>query len=137
MIIIEECLNFSQCLSTRLIITVNANFQVYNNKDGAFFLHLVQVAQMVIVIAVAFILAWSPHYLVSIASVLQKSFHKSNFFDKENYVFTMLMTHFFGFTNSCMNPLIYNAMSTAFKKRFRATLRRIFCRPFTKFKRQG
>ncbi|XP_078315544.1 bombesin receptor subtype-3-like [Crassostrea virginica] len=96
-----------------------------------------KVAQMVIVIAVAFILAWSPHYLVSIASVLQKSFHKSNFFDKENYVFTMLMTHFFGFTNSCMNPLIYNAMSTAFKKRFRATLRRIFCRPFTKFKRQG
>lgn len=91
-----------------------------------------QVAKMVIVIAVAFILTWSPHYLVSITSVLQKSFQKTHIFDKENYVFTMLMTYFFGLANSCMNPLIYNAMSTAFKRRFRATLRRLFCRPFAR-----
>uniref|UniRef100_K1PMX5 G-protein coupled receptor 54 n=1 Tax=Magallana gigas TaxID=29159 RepID=K1PMX5_MAGGI len=96
-----------------------------------------KVAKMVIVIAVAFILTWSPHYLVSITSVLQKSFHKTHIFDKENYVFTMLMTYFFGLANSCMNPLIYNAMSTAFKRRFRATLRRLFCRPFARLMRNG
>lgn len=96
-----------------------------------------QVAKMVIVIAVAFILTWSPHYLVSITSVLQKSFQKTHIFDKENYVFTMLMTYFFGLANSCMNPLIYNAMSTAFKRRFRATLRRLFCRPFARLMRHG
>lgn len=46
-----------------------------------------QVAKMVIVIAVAFILTWSPHYLVSITSVLQKSFQKTYFWQGELRVY--------------------------------------------------
>ena len=78
---------------------------------------------MVIVIAVAFIVAWSPLYLVNIISQLQKE----SFLWEKQFVFTMLMTHLFGFINSCVNPFIYTAMSEKFRKSFRRTLGKVFC----------
>ena len=81
---------------------------------------------MVIVVAVAFIIAWSPQFCVSIITQLQKE----SFLFKGNFFFTMLMTHLFGFINSCVNPFIYTAMSEKFRKSFRRTLKRLFCTMF-------
>lgn len=78
---------------------------------------------MVIVISVAFIVAWSPLYIVNIISQLQKE----SFLWKEQFVFTMLITHLFGFINSCVNPFIYTAMSEKFRKSFKRTLGKVFC----------
>ena len=79
---------------------------------------------MVIVVALAFIVAWSPHFLVSMISQHQKE----SFLIKSNYFLTMLMTHLFGFINSCINPFIYTAMSEKFRSSFRRTLGFIFCK---------
>ncbi|KAK3094060.1 hypothetical protein FSP39_023638 [Pinctada imbricata] len=79
---------------------------------------------MVIVVAIAFILSWSPQFFVSIVSQHQRN----SFLHKQNFFFTMLMTHLFGFINSCVNPFIYTAMSEKFRKSFRRTLKRLlFC----------
>ena len=78
---------------------------------------------MVIVVAVSFILAWTPFYLVSVISQLQKhSFLKSS-----NFLFTMLITHLFGFVNSGVNPLIYYLMSERFRRSFAAILENVLC----------
>ena len=78
---------------------------------------------MVIVVAVSFILAWTPFYLVSVISQLQKhSFLKSS-----NFLFTMLITHLFGFVNSGVNPLIYYLMSERFRRAFGAILENVCC----------
>ena len=78
---------------------------------------------MVIVVAIAFFVAWSPMYIVSVVSVLQPE----NFLQKSNFVFTMLCAHLFGFINSCVNPFIYTVMSEKFRQSFKRTLQRIFC----------
>lgn len=78
---------------------------------------------MVIVVAIAFFVAWSPMYIVSVVSVLQPE----NFLQKSNFIFTMLCAHLFGFINSCVNPFIYTVMSGKFRQSFKRTLNRIFC----------
>ncbi|XP_052274024.1 QRFP-like peptide receptor [Dreissena polymorpha] len=86
-----------------------------------------KVARMVIVIALTFIVSWTPFYLVSVISQLQTH----SFLRESNFIFTMLVTHFCGFTNSCLNPIIYTAMSQKFRRSFKNILRRLwsFC-PF-------
>jgi len=79
---------------------------------------------MVVVIAITFIVSWSPQYLISIVSQLQES----SFLRESNFIFTMLVTHFCGLVNSCLNPIIYTAMSQKFRRSFKEILRRIwFC----------
>ncbi|KAK3093343.1 hypothetical protein FSP39_014268 [Pinctada imbricata] len=82
-----------------------------------------KVARMVIVVAIAFIIAWSPQFIISMISQLQTE----SFLQESNFFFTMLIIHFFGFMNSCMNPFIYTAMSEKFRNSFRETLSRLFC----------
>lgn len=81
---------------------------------------------MVIVVAVAFILCWSPMYIVSVVSQLQSP--SDSFLRQSNFFFTMLTTHLAGFINSCINPFIYTAMSKKFRKSFSLTLGKIFCK---------
>lgn len=85
---------------------------------------------MVVVIAITFIISWSPQYLVSIISQLQES----SFLRESNFLFTMLVTHFCGFLNSCLNPIIYTAMSQKFRRSFKDIIRRLWfccsCKPF-------
>ena len=83
---------------------------------------------MVIVIAVTFIVSWSPQYLVTIISQLQTD----SFLRESNFLFTMLMTHLFGFLNSCMNPFIYSAMSQRFRRSFKEVIYGILCCCFRK-----
>ena len=78
---------------------------------------------MVIVIAVTFIVSWSPQYIVTIISQLQTD----SFLRESNFLFTMLMTHLFGFLNSCMNPFIYSAMSQRFRRSFKEVIYGLFC----------
>lgn len=79
---------------------------------------------MVVVIAITFIISWSPQYLVSVISQLQVH----SFLRENNFIFTMLVTHFCGFLNSCLNPIIYTAMSQKFRRSFQDILRKIcFC----------
>ncbi|XP_045187670.1 QRFP-like peptide receptor [Mercenaria mercenaria] len=83
-----------------------------------------KVARMVVVIAITFIISWSPQYLVSVISQLQEK----SFLRERNFIFTMLVTHFCGFLNSCLNPIIYTAMSQKFRRSFLDILRHIcFC----------
>ncbi|KAH3691222.1 hypothetical protein DPMN_193168 [Dreissena polymorpha] len=77
---------------------------------------------MVVVIALTFIASWTPFYLVNIISQLQ---HDS-FLRKSNFIFTMLITHFCGFINSCLNPIIYTAMSQKFRRSFIDIIKRIW-----------
>ncbi|XP_069119096.1 QRFP-like peptide receptor [Argopecten irradians] len=84
-----------------------------------------KVARMVIVIAVAFIVSWSPMYVVNIVSQLQGQ--GDSFLIHSNFLFTMLVIHLAGFINSCVNPFIYTAMSKKFRKSFSRTLGKIFC----------
>ncbi|WAR18825.1 NPFF2-like protein, partial [Mya arenaria] len=86
-----------------------------------------KVARMVIVIAITFIISWSPHYLVSIISQLQPN----SFLREGQIIFTMLITHLCGFVNSCLNPIIYTAMSQKFRRSFKDILGRIlYCCTF-------
>ena len=83
---------------------------------------------MVIVIAITFIVSWSPQYLVTIISQLQAN----SFLRESNFLFTMLMTHLFGFLNSCLNPFIYSAMSQRFRRSFKEVIYGILCCCFRK-----
>jgi hypothetical protein len=85
---------------------------------------MLQVAKMIIVVAVAFIVAWTPFYAVTFVSQVQKD----SFLKKKHFMFTMLSTHLVGFLNSCVNPFIYNCMSDKFRKSFRHILRNLCCR---------
>ena len=69
---------------------------------------------MIIMVAVAFIVSWSPFYLVTLVSQLQKD----SFLRRSNFVFTMLAIHLAGFTSSALNPFIYHFMSDKFRKSF-------------------
>ena len=78
---------------------------------------------MVIVIAITFIVSWSPLYMVTLVSQLQPV----SFLRESNFIFTMLITHFFGFVNSCINPIVYTAMSERFRRSFKDIMSNIFC----------
>ncbi|XP_052271834.1 D(2) dopamine receptor-like [Dreissena polymorpha] len=81
-----------------------------------------KVAKMVVVIALTFIASWTPFYLVNIISQLQQD----SFLKKSNFIFTMLITHFCGFINSCLNPIIYTAMSQKFRRSFIDIFKRVW-----------
>ena len=80
---------------------------------------------MVIVVAVAFILAWSPNFFVNIIVINQPP--EQNSLKAGNYVFIMLVIHLCGFINSCLNPFIYTLMSKKFRKSFKRALNSLFC----------
>lgn len=82
-----------------------------------------QVARMIIVVAIAFIVSWSPFYLVTLVSQLQPD----SFLRRSNFVFTMLTIHLAGFTSSAVNPLIYHFMSDKFRKSFRHIICTVLC----------
>jgi len=67
---------------------------------------------MVLVVVLAFVVCWSPYFLVTMVSQLQTE----NFLQKGQYFFTMLVINLLAFTNSCVNPFVYFAMSARFRK---------------------
>ena len=69
---------------------------------------------MIIVVAMAFLVSWTPFYIVIFVSQVQEN----SFLKEANFLFTMLATHLIGFLNSCINPFIYNFMSEKFRKSF-------------------
>ena len=69
---------------------------------------------MIIVVAVTFLVSWTPFYLVIFVSQVQEN----SFLKQANFLFTMLATNMMGFLNSCINPFIYNCMSEKFRKSF-------------------
>ena len=75
---------------------------------------------MMVVVAIAFIVSWSPFYIITfITQVQEKSFLKES-----NFLFTMLLIHWFGFLHSCINPIIYNFMNEKFHRNFKQILHR-------------
>src|SRR6218665_120492 len=78
---------------------------------------------MVIVMALTFLLSWSPFYLVNLISQLQQE----SFLKRSNFLFTMLSTHLIGFTNSSINPFVYTMLGDKFRSSFKRILYDIFC----------
>jgi hypothetical protein len=76
---------------------------------------------MVIVVAMAFFVAWTPFYAMNTVALFHPFLKQANFF------FILLNSHLFGFLNSCVNPFIYTVMSDRFRKSFRQILSTIFC----------
>ncbi|KAM7300383.1 galanin receptor type 2 [Ixodes scapularis] len=81
---------------------------------GAF---ICTVAKMVMVVAAAFALSWTPYFLVSMVTQFG-----TNYLERQNYFFTMLSINLLAFLNSCVNPFIYAAMSSRFRAGFRRIL---------------
>ena len=75
---------------------------------------MLQVARMIIIVALTFICLWSPFYVVNIVSQVQPI----SFLHRSNFLFTMLATHLAGFINSAINPIVYQAMSERFRRSF-------------------
>ncbi|XP_054718994.1 QRFP-like peptide receptor [Uloborus diversus] len=73
-----------------------------------------KVAKMVMMVVLAFVVNWTPYFLVSIITQYQAV----NFMERENFFFTMLNINLFAFANSCVNPFIYASMSTRFRNGF-------------------
>lgn len=76
---------------------------------------------MVVVIAMAFFLSWTPFYVVNTIGLLTPFMRQSNF------LFTLLNTHLLGFLNSLANPFIYSIMSGRFRKSFRNIIVTLCC----------
>ena len=81
-----------------------------------------QIARMVVAIAATFLLLWSPFYLVSFVSQVQEN----SFLLQQNFLFTMLLTHLSGFTNSAVNPFIYAMLGDKFQTAFMVSARNFF-----------
>jgi len=69
---------------------------------------------MVVVVAATFLLLWSPFYLVTFITQVQKH----SFLLQQNFLFTMLTTHLIGFTNSAVNPFVYAFLGDKFRTAF-------------------
>ncbi|XP_022248866.1 cholecystokinin receptor-like [Limulus polyphemus] len=82
-----------------------------------------KIAKMVVVVVIAFFLSWTPYFLISIITQYQRV----NFFQRENFFFTMLCINLFAFLNSCVNPFIYASMSTRFRKSFKRFFKCLLC----------
>lgn len=78
---------------------------------------------MVIVVALAFAICWTPYFTISMVT----QYHPVNYFEHQNYYFTMLCINLFAFTNSCVNPFIYACMSVRFRNGFKSILRPVVC----------
>ena len=79
---------------------------------------------MIIVVALVFLVSWTPFYIVIFVSQVQEN----SFLKQANFIFTMLATHLIGFLNSCINPFIYNFMSEKFRKSFMSIITALcFC----------
>lgn len=76
---------------------------------------LLQVARMIMLVALSFWLCWTPFYAVTAITQLQTH----SFLHESQFLFTMLTTHWAGFLNSCLNPLIYAALSNNFRRGFK------------------
>ncbi len=75
---------------------------------------------MMVVVAIAFIVSWTPFYIITFISQVQpRSFLKDS-----NFLFTMLLIHWFGFLHSCVNPFIYNFMNEKFHRNFQQIFHR-------------
>ncbi|XP_061174374.1 QRFP-like peptide receptor [Saccostrea echinata] len=122
-IIVVTCTKIAICLTRPFVVGNSAPCKQDPAARRRHEVNKRKVARMVIVVAIAFFVAWSPMYIVSVVSVLQPE----NFLQKSNFVFTMLSAHLFGFINSCVNPFIYTVMSEKFRQSFKRTLCRIFC----------
>jgi len=70
---------------------------------------------MIMLIALSFWLCWTPFYAVTAITQLQTH----SFLHESQFLFTMLTTHWAGFLNSCLNPLIYAALSNNFRRGFK------------------
>jgi len=70
---------------------------------------------MIMLIALSFWLCWTPFYAVTTITQLQTH----SFLHESQFLFTMLTTHWAGFLNSCLNPLIYAALSNNFRRGFK------------------
>ncbi|XP_074663204.1 QRFP-like peptide receptor [Tubulanus polymorphus] len=80
-----------------------------------------KVAKMVVVVASAFFISWTPFYIVNMVSLF------TQFMIQSNFLFTQLAVHLFGFINSCVNPFIYSLMSDRFRKSFKQFFGAMFC----------
>jgi len=69
---------------------------------------------MIVLVAVTFVLSWTPFYAVSTVTQLQTD----SFLRHSQFLFTMLATHWAGFCSSAANPLIYAAMNYQFRRSF-------------------
>lgn len=78
---------------------------------------------MVMIVAIAFGVSWTPYFLVTIAT----QFPGANYMQNHNYFSTMLVINLCAFINSCVNPFIYVAMSTRFRNGFRRIVRTALC----------
>ena len=70
---------------------------------------------MIMLIALSFWLCWTPFYAVTAVTQLQTV----SFLQESQYLFTMLAINWAGFVNSCLNPLIYAALSNNFRRGFK------------------
>lgn len=75
---------------------------------------------MIVVVAIAFIVSWTPFYIIMFVSQVQKR----SFLKDSNVLFTMLLIHWFEFLYSCTNPIIYNFMNEKFHRNFQQILHR-------------
>ncbi|KAL5009294.1 hypothetical protein ScPMuIL_014875 [Solemya velum] len=118
--VLVTCIKIAACLMRP---TVADSRRTDSNSSGNHGQHRRKVARMVIVIALAFIICWSPMYVVAVVSELQES----SFLKQGNFIFTMLMVHLSGFVNSCINPIVYTIMSENYRQSFRCILARVLC----------
>jgi len=70
---------------------------------------------MIILVVLTFVLCWTPLYAVTAVTQLQPV----SFLRHSQFLFTMLATHWAGFSSSAANPLIYAAMSYQFRRSFK------------------
>jgi hypothetical protein len=78
---------------------------------------------MILMVVLAFIISWTPYFLVSIIT----QYSSVNYMQHHNYFFTMLSINLFGFLNSSINPVIYVIMSTRFRSGFTRILKFLLC----------
>ncbi|XP_013410323.1 allatostatin-A receptor [Lingula anatina] len=80
-----------------------------------------KVIVVVIAVAAIFVVCWGPfNFLVLFATLGGKA-------DRKVMPFVSLVTTFLAYSNSCLNPIIYNFASNEFRKSFRKTVKGAWC----------